>query len=97
MKWADTREPGVGLWTNSSIFVICRACRDAEDVAETSPQTPKASQSEKSPTQLYRRVQIGSAKTQFQFEFHLGRHGSQVRCARYARRGNATPAGNAPG
>lgn len=71
----------LGMWTASAIVVISEACRDNEDVAETSPKTPKASQSEKSSTQLYRRVQIGPTKTQFQSELYLGRHGPQIRCA----------------
>jgi len=44
------------MWTANAIVVISEACRDNEDVAETSPQTPKASPSEKSPAQLCRRI-----------------------------------------
>ncbi len=60
-------------------------------VAKTSPTSLqiKVSQSEKNAARFCRRIQIRSAKTQFQTELDLGRHGSQIRCARSAGRGNA--------
>ena len=73
----------------AALAVISRGCCDVGNVAETSLLIPKALQRENSAAQLCRRVQIGSAKTQFQAELDLGKHGSQVRCAGSARRGNA--------